>query len=78
MPPLTQKQADNAITLQVDAQGFVYAEGVKICRLDRQRQVLLFFDKDRRRAARRGSNQVAVSLADLVRLGMVPQDQEHL
>lgn len=55
--------------LQVDAQGNVYAEGVKICRVDARRGVLLFLDKDRRRAAQRGSNQVTVPIAALVGLG---------
>jgi hypothetical protein len=65
---LTQNQSDISTTLQVDAEGFIYADGVKICQLDRQRQVLLFFDKDRRRSAKRGSNQVPVLLADLTRV----------
>lgn len=55
--------------LKVDDQGNVYAEGVKICRVDAQRGVLFFLDKDRRRAAQRGSDQVTVPIAALVGLG---------
>ncbi|RME71553.1 MAG: hypothetical protein D6784_14995 [Chloroflexi bacterium] len=61
----------NDITLKIDSRGFVYADGVKICRLDPQRQALCFYDKDRRRAERRGSREVNVPIQALARLAEV-------
>ena len=61
----TQQQG----SLQVDSHGNVFAEGVKICRYDPERQVLLFLDRDQHRAGRRGSNQVPVAIAALTQLG---------
>ncbi len=61
--------SDSPPPLQVDPQGNVYtAEGVKICRVDTQRQMLLFLDEDKRRIARRGSDQLPVTIAALVQL----------
>ena len=54
--------------LQIDPNGFICADGVKICRLDPSRGLLLFLDKDRRRSAERGTDQVAVTVADLVQI----------
>lgn len=49
--------------------GYLYIEGVKLCRVDLERQTLYFLDKDRRRASARGSDQVGVPIAALVSLG---------
>lgn len=59
--------------LQVDSQGFILVEGVKICRFDPQKQVFLFLDKDRRRCAKRGSNQVLVSIEAIANLSIENQ-----
>jgi len=55
-------------SITVAADGYVYADGVKICRLDPAGPTLYFFDKDRRRADQRGNREVAVPLADLTAL----------
>ncbi len=60
-----ENQANN---LRIDSQGFVYVEGVKICRV--RDGVLFFLDKDKRRIARRGSDQVPVAIAAIVQLGI--------
>lgn len=52
----------------VDEDGFVYADAVKICRIDRRRGVLLFFDKIKARSNERGTDQIAVFMPDLARL----------
>lgn len=54
--------------LRIDSKNNVYAGEVKICRIDLKHKTLLFLDKDRRRASKRGSNQVPVPIAELAKL----------
>lgn len=72
---LTSKPAPQPapIPLTIDRRGFVYADGVKICYLDRRRQTLQFHDKNKHRARQRGTSQITVALADLARLINPPQ-----
>lgn len=48
------------------ANGFVVADGVKICRI--RGSLLEFFDKDRRRSSVRGTNKVMVNIDELAKL----------
>ncbi len=59
---------DQPTPLTVDRRGYVYADGVKICYLDRRRQTLQFHDKNKHRAHQRGTNQIVISLQDLANL----------
>ena len=52
--------------LQVDESGFVQVDGVRVCRVDAASGTLLFFDRDRRRSARRGSREVPVRVEDFL------------
>lgn len=55
--------------LTVAADGFLYADGVKLpAKFIAARGVLQFVDKDRRSVSRRGSRFVEVPVADIVRL----------
>ena len=55
--------------LMVDAAGFVFVDGVKVARAVRRgrRLCLQFCDKDRRRAAARGTRYPEVGVGELVR-----------
>lgn len=53
----------------VDADCFVYVDGVKIARLvagDGGNRCLEFLDKDRRRSSRRGTDRVTVAVRELM------------
>lgn len=45
--------------------GFVYADGVKICRVGRRGE-LIFFDKDPRRSKMRGTANITIQAAELL------------
>jgi len=50
-------------------EGWVFIDGVRICRIvEHEPDVVAFFDKDHRRASERGTDQVEVSLEDLVEM----------
>lgn len=66
---MSEQIKPDTAALKVDAQGNVFAGEVKICRMDAARGVLLFLDKDHRRSAQRGSDQVAVPIIALAQLG---------
>jgi len=55
--------------LMVDGQGFVFVDGVKVARAVRRGSgiCLQFCDRDRRRAARRGTRYPEVGVGELVR-----------
>ena len=56
--------------LMVDGQGFVFVDGVKVARVVRREGAelcLQFCDRDRRRAARRGTRYPEVGVGELVR-----------
>lgn len=48
----------------VDERQFVYVDGVKVCRIDKGRSVLRFYDKNKLRSAERGSDCVEIPLAE--------------
>lgn len=51
------------IPIQVDPNGFIWYDGVKLpVRFIPERQAIEFFDKDRRRSEIRGSRTVEISL----------------
>lgn len=54
--------------LMVDADHFVYVDGVKIARLVEFEgaRCLEFLDKDRRRSSRRGTDRVSVAVKELL------------
>lgn len=54
--------------LYVGPNGFVYAGEAKIAKLDSQRGVIQFLDRDRRRNTRRGGDQIEVSLQEFSKL----------
>jgi hypothetical protein len=59
----------NLPTLKIDSNGFIQANGAKICRLDTAKQTLLFLDRNRLRAEiRGGSNEIEIPIASLVQL----------
>lgn len=55
--------------LEIEADDFVYADGVKIGKYIRERRTVQFLDRDRRRSSKRGSNRVEVSLSQFMGLG---------
>lgn len=55
-----------------DARGFLYVDGVKICRVTPEGG-LEFFDKDRRRAAQRGANCVQITIVELAAVVVPPE-----
>lgn len=63
-------QQNQVPPMQVDAAGNVFVDGCKIARLEGQ--TLLFFDRDKRRASARGSDQVRVPIAALIQLQKKP------
>ena len=54
------------MTLIIDNVGFVYIDGVRICRYIPTRQALQFWDKDHRRSIERGNRYVEVHIDRLV------------
>jgi len=66
--PVRQAQGERH-GLMVDGQGFVFVDGVKVARAVRRggRVCLQFCDRDRRRAARRGTRYPEVGVGELVR-----------
>lgn len=51
-------------TLYIDDFGFVWLDNFKVCRITNQGDIE-FFDRDRRRAERRGSAYIYISSTDL-------------
>lgn len=54
--------------VRVDLRGFVHIDGVPVCRYIKERDVLQFVDKDRRRSAERRTRLVEVRVDELVKL----------
>lgn len=55
--------------VSVDANNFVYVEGVKVARYVPETKSLQFIDKDRIRSNQRGSNVVEVPLSEVAKIG---------
>lgn len=75
---MTEERNDSGIT--IDKSSFVYKQGVKICRVT-SNGTLLFHDKDKRRSAERGTNQIEVYPTELLSItnaknaGLTPPEQ---
>jgi hypothetical protein len=49
----------------VDGRGFVWVDGVKVCRYVAERGTLAFIDRDRRRCSERGGREVEVGIEEI-------------
>lgn len=57
--------ADEKPKVTVDERNFVYVEGVKVARVEGEK--LSFYDKNKHRAAERGSDCVEIPIKDFVK-----------
>lgn len=57
------------VPLTVTSDGWVQADGVKVCRYIAERGTLQFVDKDRRTSSTRGTRYVEVSVSDVAKIG---------
>jgi len=66
-----------AVAINIDRRGFVYVDGIRVCRLIPSRGTLQFCDRNRQRSQRRGTRFVEVKLEDFFLISKTIEERQH-